>query len=885
MTDADHPPIAPRQARTINSGWRFHKGEIAQAAPPYDDSQWEPVNVPHTWNAQDAVADTPDYFRGICWYQKRIHVSTANADQRVFVRFEGANQDAVVFVNGREVGAHLGGYTAFALDATDGMIPGEENCLSVKLDNRLNPEVPPIGGDLCHFGGIYRNVWLIFTNAVHFDLLDHGSFGVYIDTPELTAENADVRVRGIVRNEGETDIEAVVTTTVRDPNGTAVKTFDVTVRLPTGRGTAFEAISDVLTQPSLWSPESPAVYNAHCTILDTATRQVLDEIVCPFGFRWVSVGADEGFYLNGDRRDIRGIGKHQDYDQRGYAVPDDVLREDVRLVKKMGANLLRAHYPQAPAVYEEMDTLGVMGWVKIAIMDKVAHTPQFHANTFHMIREMVLQNFNHPSVVMWGHACEILGDMDWYWPRPIDPDQKKAHLRETYDFSVEMENLTRELDPSRPTANDYHTDPNPQWYCESSLTDISMLNAWNIYMGWYHVNLSGIGPMMEETRAYNPRVGYMIAETGAGSDSRIHTHEPTIFDFSIEYQDLYTKTYLEEASKRPWCAGICFWTLVDFQVKHRRDTMPHINNKGVLRSDRTPKDAYYLLQANWSSEPMVHVSSRDWTRRVAFAERGATVHAPISIYSNQQTVELMLDGKSLGVREVHDGIAVFDVDFCEGRNRLEAVADGLPAVRDSIAIDFQFFPLDLSAGAFPEFPLCVNVGQSRTFFTDPLTGNTWVPDRTYASRAFGHVGGRYYRHWAHMPAWEGIREGVDSVILGTEIDPVFQTFLLGLSAYRLDVPDGEYELELYFVEPFSLERRMDPAEIAGAGTDGTRAFNVLVNGQIALESLDLAGKYGEHRAVIERFPVRVRRAAGVVISFQPLQGEPVLSGIKIRRVK
>jgi beta-galactosidase len=874
-----------RHTRTINAGWRFLKGDADGGAPPYDDASWERVNVPHTWNALDVLDNTPDYFRGVCWYQKRLRIPADDSGRRVFLRFEAANQDAVVYVNGQEVGAHLGGYTAFTLDVTGAVAVGAENVVTVRLDNRLNPDVPPIGGDLCCFGGIYRNVWLVRTAAVHFDMLDHGSSGVYVDTPDVSAESATVRVRGAVVNDGAEDVEVVVVSSVYGPDGGLVTVAESALALPAGERTVFEARSAKIAEPSLWSPESPAVYSVHCVVHDAATRVGLDEVRSPLGFRWVSVDADDGFFLNGEHLFIKGIGKHQDYDRMGYAVPDDVLREDVRLVQRMGANLLRAHYPQAPVIYEEMDALGVMGWAKLPIMDKVAHTPAFHRNALRMMRELVLQNFNHPSIVMWGHACEILGDMDWFWPRPIDPERKEEHLRETREFCVELEELTRRLDPARLTANDYHTDPNPQWYWESGLTDISMLNAWNIYMGWYHVDLDEVGAMMDTTRACNPGIGYMIAETGAGSDSRIHTHEPTIFDFSTEYQDLYTQTYLDQVARRPWCAGLCFWTLVDFQVKHRRDTMPHINNKGMLRSDRTPKDAYYLLQAHWSDEPMLHIASRDWTRRVGFAEGNAAITMHVNVYSNQRNVELMHNGASLGVSESRGAICTWNVDFVDGANRLEAIVCERPELRDFVTVHYQFFPRDLAGEAFPDADLCINVGQSRTFFTDPLTGNTWAPDRRYEPGAFGHVDGRYYRHWTYMQAWEGIREGVDAVMLGTGIGPVFQTFLLGLSAYRLDVPDGEYELELCFVEPFNLERRTDPSELTSAGPDGARVFDVAINGDTVLSALDLAGDYGEHTAVTERFPVRASGGDGIEVGFRGVHGEPVLSGVKIRRAK
>ncbi|MBI5725969.1 MAG: DUF4982 domain-containing protein [Planctomycetes bacterium] len=874
---------SPRIMEGINSFWRFHKGPLS-ARPgqvvPSDD--WEHVNIPHTWNAQDVFADEQPYYRGEGWYYKQFSLNREDKGRQIYLFFGAANQDAVVHVNGRQAGGHCGGYTAFAVDATTLVKFGQANTLLVRLSNKLNPDLPPVAGDMMHFGGIYRPACLLKVSPTHFDLTDAAS-GVYIDAPRVSAGSADIRVRGFVQNALARPRKVKVRHELLAPDGKRLTRLEGLIEVPAGGRGQLELLAAKISRPCLWSPENPTLYTARSFLLDAASGEILDEVDNTFGIRTVAVDHKRGFLLNGEKYFIRGVGKHQDWQDIGYAVPEENIRQDIRLIREMGANFTKSHYPLSPAAYDEGDRLGVMSWVRIPIMDKVNHTDVFYGSSRRMTEEMIRQHCNHPSVVMWGSACEPLGDADWFWPKPQAPAKLQRHMRLTYDFIKKLDDFTRQLDPLRPTANEFHTDPNPQWYAESGLADIQSINGWNLYQGWYHANLKKLPNMLRRIEGWDKGRAYLIAEHGAGSDTRIHTDQPTIFDFSTEYQEQFHRHHLKVVKDFPRIAGMVVWTLVDFQAAHQANVMPHYNNKGMLTSDRKSKDVYYLMRAHWSDRPMVHIAASHWTNRIAIAGAGRAVRRPIRAYSNLPQVELFHNGRSLGRKKMADCQAVWTVPFVEGVNRLLAkAAAGGRAIEDFREIHFEYIPPDLRK-AFPP-RLCVNVGQSRTFFTDPLTGNTWIPDRPYKKGLFGHVDGEYYRIWNQMKAWHDIREGVGATIKGTDIDPVFQTFLVGLTDYRIDAPAGDYRVHLHLVEPFTESCRLDAKECTGADRKGRRVFDILINGRLCAENLDLAGQHEEQRAVIRSFDVVCADTEGIRIQLRPVRGKPVLSGILVEKL-
>ena len=880
ITAVQHVSSQTRIKYTINSGWKFHKGDIEKVAD--SDSDWTTVNIPHTWNARDVLDDKPGYYRGIAWYSKTFRPGPRLKNKDVYLYFEGANQDAEVFVNGQKAGSHLGGYTAFSIHITPYLNFEEDNIIRVKLSNAHNEAVPPLGGDLCHFGGIYRDVWIMAVNPVHFDMDYLASPGIFIRTPDVSEDKGPVTIESRINNAGTKSQKLQLTHIISDKDGHVAGEIGTKLVINPGKTSILKSDAIVINDPRLWSPDDPALYSVRSILKDKKTGQVLDEVSNTFGFRWFRITADSGFFLNGKHTFIRGIGKHQDYKDMGYAVPNELIIKDINMIKDMGCNLVRSHYPLDPMAWDACDRLGLMEVGRIPILDRIAFTREFTDNTKHMMKEMIMQNFNRPSVIIWEYYNEVLGDMDWYWPKPQDSSKVAETLKKTKESSDELEQFVRETDPSRLTEFVFHTDPTPQWYKEAGLTHLSYINGWNIYQGWYHNSLANVGPAIDTFRLWEPEMPYIITEFGAGSDPRIHTYQPTIFDFSTEYQEKFHKVYLDEVQKRPWIAGMCIWTFSDFQVDTRNDAVPHINSKGLVTTDRKPKDSYFLYKAYWSDDPFVHIASSFWTERQEI-ESSPTARREIGVYSNQDHVELFLNGQSLGVKKTRGHEATWTVPFTSGNNELQARAiAGSKDVFDNKVITFDFIPGDLKFYDFTN-GLNINAGQSRTYFTDDITHTSWLPDKGYTERSYGHLGGRYYTHWTGMKAWEGIREGVGNSITGTDLDPVYQTFLVNPGEYRVSAPNGHYEVSLYFTEPFDESKRQNPDEKTEADANGKRIFNVLINGQVVIDHLDLARQFGVDTSVERTFRIEVSNGSGIIIGFEPVSGQPVISGIGIRR--
>jgi beta-galactosidase len=925
-----------RLVESFDEGFRFLKGcpEMKPEAVVVD-GRWKDVVIPHTWNIQDAYnKNEAEYYRGTAWYHREFTVHDSGGRRRSIVFFEAVNQDCEIYVNGKKAGEHHGGFTAFAVDITPYLRKKAVNTLLVKASNAFNQSVPPItDGDFTNFGGIYRGVQLVSVDEIHFDLSD-GATGVYISTADLTRHSALINICGYIRNSGIYKKEIIVEHIILGPDGSEIIRTANKLYVEPGTRKAFKTYPVEIKNPELWSLSCPTLYtlrsyikesiaklrtrqarpsiftpvsgveghgfalgkrrfarqghdhlmSCEITFKDNSNDATLDSVNNRFGIRTVKVAPEKGFMLNGDKLFLKGVGKHQDYGTLGFAVPKQTIENDVRLARDMGANLLRSHYPLSQSAYEAADCLGIMGFIKLPVMFKINHTKEFYDSTRRMAEEMVLQYFNHPSVVLWGCSCEPFGDMDWYWPRPLDKKKVSENMRKTRNFFSKLEKVVKGLDPQRPTSSDYHTDPNPQFHAEAGLLDIQDINGWNIYQGWYHANLAKLPSMLRRIGELERGRPYIIAEYGAGSDTRIHAENPTISDFSAEYQDMLLKEYMKEVENNPQIAGMCIWTFADYHSKSRGDTMPSINNKGLLTIDRKPKDAYYLQQAHWSRKPMVHIAAADWRNRSVIADTGETVTRILRVYSNAAEAELFHNVKSLGVKPVVDREAEWEVPFIEGRNTLCATAQISGADVESFQeIRFNFIPRDLRT-SFPQKRLCINVGQSRTFFHDPLTDDVWMPDRGYSVGSFGHLDGEYYRTWNSSKAWNGIREGVDCPILNTSIDLVFQAFLVGVGEYKIDTPDACYRVVLYFAEPFSEKRRCSPAEKTGADSDGQRIFRVAVNGAMLIPSLDIASTYGEQRAVEKMFIVEAKGGAGISIQFIPVKGQPVLNGIIVEKL-
>ncbi len=834
-----------RLRTTINDGWRYADGDAADAqAPGFDDRTWLGVDLPHTWNTDPAIAESLEYRRGVGWYRRRLDLDRALAGQRLFLHFEGANQVADVYVNGQAAGRHVGGYTAFTLDVTQLVTFDAPNIIAVRVDNAHDEDIPPLNADFTFYGGIYRDVWLIATAPVHIDLLDHGSAGVFVDTPEISARSARVRVRGAVVNDDDRAHDVDVVSRVLDPDHDQVAVLRHRLRVDAGARVAFELLSDSIPAPRLWSPETPALYHV---VTEVRASDHADRVRVPLGFRWFHVDPRRGFSLNGEWRQLAGTNRHQDRAGYGNALTDDMHRQDVALIRADGFDFLRlGHYPQDPAVLDAADRLGVIVWEEIPVVNEIRMTDAFTAHSEQMLVEMIRQHYNHPSVVFWGYMNEVL----LREPDPLPPAYRGAVAA----LARRLEMRTKAEDPDRITAMAISFDEVDNG---SGVQEVSDVLGLNLYFGWYYRDLQGFGAYLDSLHSRHPDRPLLISEYGAGSDERVHTAAGVAFDFSSEYQRRFHEETFPQIRERSYLVGGAVWNHFDFGSAHRQDTKPAINQKGLRFYDRSPKDVLHYYRALLHDQPVLHIATSEWTRRAGSSDADRV--QDVAVYTNLESVELVQNGRSLGIRAVDDAKAVWPVRFDGGVNRLEARATDGSAWRDAALVHYDdrssLFapPPDTLLSGTHSPVIAVNAGAHYQVVDE--AGLVWEADRAYTPGSWGYVGGR--------------DERTHHRIARTALEPLFQTTRAGMEAYRFDVADGEYELTLCFTE-------------VHARAQGARSFDVLVNGRTIGERIDLSAV--PVTAVCHRVRITTGASQGAVIRFVPRQGEPAIAALQLRRL-
>ena len=868
-----------RVVYTINDGWKFTKGSPFEAQlAGCDDSSWETVNIPHTWNNKDADDETPGFYRGPAWYRKQLFVDKSQEGRQAVIYFEGANQEVRFYLNGQFVGEHKGGYTRFCFDITSHLRYGQENLFAIYVNNVYNPNIPPLSADFTFFGGIYRDVYLQFMNPVHIATNDYASSGVYIRTPEVNNSAASVEITTLLTNNTLQPAEIRVENVICDADGKEVKKTHAEIKLASGETKTDISKKIKIDSPRLWDIDDPYRYMVYTRILDKKKGTLLDEVVNPLGLRWFKFDSEKGFFLNGKGRKLIGTARHQDYFQKGNALRDELHVQDVLLLKEMGGNYLRvSHYPQDPVIMEMCDKLGIVTSVEIPVVNAVTETEEFLHNSVEMAKEMVRQDFNRPSVMIWGYMNEI------FLRRPYtEGKQLEDYYRFTEKVARALEATIREEDPSRYTMMAYHN--MPQYYEDAHLTEIPMIQGWNLYQGWYEPDINEFQRLLDRAhKAYKGKV-LMVTEYGPGVDPRVHSYQPERFDFSQEYGLVYHKHYLNEMMKRPFIAGSSLWNLNDFYSESRVDAVPHVNNKGVVGLDREKKDVYWFYKTALSRRPILVIGNREWKSRggvVNTAQKECIQSVPV--FSNAEEVELFVNNKSLGKKKVEDNYALFDVPFVGGENLLEAVAvAGDSKLRDMLRIQFQLVGSQLKDEAVPFTELNVMLGSSR-YFEDRAANVAWIPEQEYKPGSWGFVGGTSYRRKTGF----GSMLGSDIDILGTDMNPIFQTQRVGIKSFKADVPNGEYSVYLHWAELESGKEREALVYNLGADSEqtfaGNRSFGISINGTTVSDDFNVARDYGYTRAVIKKFVITVKDGKGVSVDFHKKEGEPILNAIRIYR--
>ena len=625
-----------RNVVSLNRKWAFVMGQqelpTAMPAPAYF------VNVPHSWNAIDGQDGAGDFYRGLCWYVKTLNYEDLPEGEKLFIEIQGANSSADLYVAGKHVAHHDGGYSTWRADVTEFISRTGDTLICIGVDNSANDHVYPQMADFTFYGGLYRDVNLIGVPESHFDLEHFGGPGIAV-TPVVDGKNANVETSVWVKNakEGQT-----LRYRVNLPCGCLVSKNEV----PASQTTMNTVIEDV----HLWhGRKDPYLYTATVELIEDG--KVLDTVTTRFGCRSYQIDPERGFILNGEEYPLRGVSRHQDRWGVGNALTHEHHKEDMELIYEVGATTIRlAHYQHDQYFYDLCDEYGMVIWAEIPYISQ--HLPNGRENTISQMKELVIQNYNHPSIVVWGLSNEITMKGE------KDPDLLDNHRV--------LNDLCHEMDKTRLTTMAIVS----MCPMDAEYIQIPDTVSWNHYFGWYGGDTSMNGPWFDKFHAMYPNIPVGCSEYGCEA-LNWHTSKPTQGDYTEEYQAYYHEELIKQLFTRKYMWATHVWNMFDFGADNRAEGGENgQNHKGLVTFDRKyKKDSFYAYKAWLSDDPFVHLCGKRYVDRVEDVTR-------VTVYSNQPEVELFANGESLGKKTAEDHFFYFDVPN-KGVTKLVAVAGNL----------------------------------------------------------------------------------------------------------------------------------------------------------------------------------------------------------------
>ena len=671
----------------LNDGWQFiqHAAELPGQLP---GDGWSQVQIPHTWNATDPVDAQPGYFRGAGWYRRAIDVGTPAEGEHHLLRFEAANMKAVVYVNGKRAGGHVGGYLGFNVDIGKWLNPDAENEILVRVDNGVDRSlIPSQKADFVLYGGITRDVYLLKRPQTYISRLR-------IDTPEVSIESGSVTVS--VELGGSQPIDgAMVQFKLISPDGKELQDGQAGI---TAAATTLSLVLPNVDSPDLWSPDKPALYRIEATLVN-ADGRAIHRLADHFGFRWYEFDENGAFVLNGQRLLLRGTHRHEEHAGFGAAMPNEFHVADMEMIKEVGANFVRlAHYPQDPAVYQAADRLGLILWDELPWCRGGIGDAEWKAKTELMLREMITQNRNHPSVFFWSLGNEI------YWLPDFEGGDDEEQIN---TFLQRLDDIAHEMDPGRMTAI-------RKYYAGFDIVDVFSPSIW---AGWYGGGYSQYEQALTDARKKYPRMLHMEY----GGSSHVGRFDPAPpggnglkggqvsvaemvnqsgvvsvakgGDWSESYiVDLFD-WHLGVTESFPGFAGNAQWSFKDFSTPLRPENpIPYVNQKGLVDRQGRPKEAYWVFKSRWITDsPFCRLYGHDWSPRQG--KKGEPL--PFRAYCNTDAAELIVNGTSLG-KKMRDLSAFpaaglnWNADLEEGVNSLEVIGftDGKVVARDGYDLVF-----------------------------------------------------------------------------------------------------------------------------------------------------------------------------------------------------
>ena len=609
-----------REILNLNSAWAFTK-----------EGKTEEVNLPHSWNAVDGQDGGADYYRGTCRYAKTLKKADLPDAERYYLEIRGANSSATVFANGKKLAEHHGGYSTWRVNLTDELT--DETLIEIDVDNSPNDRVYPQMADFTFYGGIYRDVNLICVPESHFDLDYYGTPGIKV-TPEIKGADAEVEIEVYL-----TDKKASqkIRYTVLDAEGT-----EIASKITDDDDEDFE-----IKNVHLWNGrKDPYLYTAKAELLDG--DEVLDTVSARFGCRTFKIDPEKGFFLNGKEYPLHGVSRHQDRLGIGNALLPEHHKEDMDLICEVGANTIRlAHYQHDQYFYDLCDERGMVVWAEIPYISQ--HMATGRENTISQMKELITQNYNHPSIVVWGLSNEIT------MHGAADPDLIENHRI--------LNDMAHKMDKTRLTTIACLTMCDP----DSEYVKIPDVVSYNHYFGWYGGEASMNGPWFDKFHKNHPDIPIGCSEYGCEA-LNWHTSNPTQGDYTEEYQAYYHEELIKQLFTRKYIWSTHVWNMFDFGADARQEGGENgQNHKGLVTMDRKyKKDSFYAYKAWLSDEPFVHLCGKRYIDRVEAVTK-------VTVYSNLPEVELFANGESLGKKTADDHFFRFDVPNT-GETVLTAVA-------------------------------------------------------------------------------------------------------------------------------------------------------------------------------------------------------------------
>ncbi len=647
-----------RESQLLADGWRFSLSDASDAGKAdFDDHGWQSVTLPHNWGWQEAQAGKKIY-RGPGWYRRELLV-TPEKGKRFFLRFEAATLVADVYVNGKPVSEHRGGFGAFCFEITKFLSATGTNVLAVRVDNSKAPDLAPLDGDFSVYGGLYRPVHLIVTGAENISLTDHGSPGVAWLQTSVNARQAVLDVTAQISNGTTNKTPLKLVASVVDADGKTVASSEQKFS-PARSDTAPYFLRVTVPSPHLWNGrKDPYLYKA-IVELRSADDVVLDTVEQPLGLRFYSVDPDKGFFLNGQPYHLHGVNRHQDNLDKGWAISEADMDEDIAQLKEIGATVVRCcHYQHSDYFYSLCDKAGILVWAELPQVNIVRATPEFANTSRDQLLDLIRQSVNHPAIFTWSLGNEIAGNSD-------DPH------RELQDLNA----VAHGEDPTRLTIQATMTAGRPQ------MNKIPDLLGWNIYPGWYSGDKEDYARDLDARRNSSKSGGFCVSEYGAGANAAQHEQNPKHPIAKGQWHPEEWEAEVHESAwaamkQRPYVWGTFVWCMFDFAVASRNEgSTPGLNDKGLVTRDRKiKKDAFYFYKANWNDEPMIYLASRRFTERT-------NAITDVKIYSNAKNPELFVNGVSQGKQaDGVDNVFIWkNITLSPGENKIvaSATANGQP---------------------------------------------------------------------------------------------------------------------------------------------------------------------------------------------------------------